>query len=55
ILMVNHQLELAQEFATRVLYLQQGRLLENAMCDRINWEEMRQNLIQAEAQAEQEW
>jgi D-methionine transport system ATP-binding protein len=55
ILMVNHQLELAQEFATRVLYLQQGRLLEDAMCDRINWEEMRQNLIKAEAQAEQEW
>ncbi|MFM9267612.1 ATP-binding cassette domain-containing protein [Tychonema sp. BBK16] len=55
ILMVNHQLELAQEFATRVLYLQQGKLLEDAMCDRINWEEMRQNLIKAEAEAEQEW
>lgn len=55
ILMVNHQLELAQEFATRVLYLQQGKLLEDAMCDRINWGEMRQNLIKAEAQIEQEW
>ena len=55
ILMVNHQLELAQEFATRVLYLQQGKLLEDAMCDRINWDELRQKLIQAEAQAEQEW
>lgn len=55
ILMVNHQLELAQEFATRVLYLQQGKLLEDAMCDRINWGELRQNLIKAEAQAEQEW
>ena len=55
ILMVNHQLELAQEFATRVLYLQQGKLLEDAMCDRMNWGELRQNLIKAEAQAEQEW
>ena len=55
ILMVNHQLEIAQEFATRVLYLQQGKLLEDAMCDRINWGELRQNLIKAEAQAEQEW
>ena len=55
VLMVNHQLELAQEFATRVLYLQQGKLLEDAMCDRINWGELRQNLIKAEAQAEQEW
>ena len=55
VLMVNHQLELAQEFATRVLYLQQGKLLEDAMCDRMNWGELRQNLIKAEAQAEQEW
>lgn len=55
ILMVNHQLELAEEFATRVLYLQQGKLLEDDICDRINWEEMRQNLIKAEAEAEQEW
>ena len=55
ILMVNHQLEIAQEFATRVLYLQQGKLLEDAICDRINWGKLRQNLIKAEAQAEQEW
>jgi D-methionine transport system ATP-binding protein len=55
ILMVNHQLELAQQFATRVLYLQRGKLLEDAICDRMNWEELRQNLIQAEAEAEQEW
>ena len=55
ILMVNHQLEIAQEFATRVLYFQHGKLLQDAMCDRINWGEMRQKLIKAEAQAEQEW
>jgi D-methionine transport system ATP-binding protein len=55
ILMVNHQLELAQEFATRVLYLQQGKLLENSPSHQINWGEMRQNLIKAEAQTEQEW
>lgn len=55
IVMVNHQLELAQQFATRVLYLQRGKLLEDAICDRMNWEELRQNLIQAEAEAEQEW
>ncbi len=55
ILMVNHQLELAQEFATRVLYLQQGKLLEDAISHQINWVELRQNLIKAEAQIEQEW
>ena len=55
ILMVNHQLEIAQEFATRVLYLQQGKLLQDAISHHINWGELRQNLIKAEAQAEQEW
>ncbi|MEG3850702.1 ATP-binding cassette domain-containing protein [Microcoleus sp. herbarium19] len=55
ILMVNHQLELAQEFATRVLYLQQGKLLQDSPSHQINWWEMRQNLIKAEAEAEQEW
>jgi D-methionine transport system ATP-binding protein len=55
IIMVNHQLELAEQFSTRVLYLQQGKLLENAISHQMNWGEMRQNLIKAEAKAEQEW
>ncbi|MEZ2301563.1 MAG: ATP-binding cassette domain-containing protein [Microcoleus sp.] len=55
ILMVNHQLELAQEFATKVLYLQRGQILENAISTRMNWGEMRQNLIKAEAESQQEW
>ena len=55
ILMVNHQLEIAQEFATRVLYLQQGKLLEDSPSHQINWGELRQSLIKAEAEAEQEW
>ncbi|MBE9120825.1 ATP-binding cassette domain-containing protein [Tychonema sp. LEGE 07199] len=55
ILMVNHQLELAQQFSTRVLHLQRGKLLEYSPSHQINWVQLRQNLIQAEAEAEQEW
>ncbi|MCY7384907.1 MAG: ATP-binding cassette domain-containing protein [Microcoleus sp. CAN_BIN18] len=55
ILMVNHQLELAQQFSTRILYLQQGKLLEDSPSHQINWVQLRQNLIQAEAEAQQEW
>ncbi|MBE9163285.1 MULTISPECIES: ATP-binding cassette domain-containing protein [Microcoleaceae] len=55
ILMVNHQLELAEQFSTRVLHLQRGKLLEDSPSHQINWVELRQNLIQAEAEAEQEW
>ncbi len=55
ILMVNHQLELAEQFCTRVLHLQHGQLLEDSLTHQINWPQLRQNIIQAEAAAEQEW
>lgn len=55
IIMVNHQLELAEQFSTRVLYLQRGQLMENSISHQINWVQLRQNLIQAEAETEQEW
>ena len=55
ILMVNHQLELAEQFSTRVLHLQRGKLLEYSPSHQINWVQLRQNLIQAEAEAQQEW
>jgi D-methionine transport system ATP-binding protein len=49
ILMVNHQLEIAQMFCTRLLHLQQGHLLANQTVSEINWLELRESLIQAEA------
>jgi D-methionine transport system ATP-binding protein len=55
ILMVNHQLNLAQQFCDRVLHLQQGRLVQDIPSDRLNWAELEQNLIQAEIQEAQEW
>lgn len=55
ILMVNHQLEVAEQFSTRVLYLQGGKLIENSISHQINWVQLRQNLIQAETEVEQEW
>lgn len=55
ILMVNHQLDMAQRFCTRVLYLQEGQLLQDELASRINWEQLRETLVQAETQASQEW
>jgi D-methionine transport system ATP-binding protein len=55
ILMVNHQLNLAQQFCDRVLHLQQGRLVQDISSDRLDWAELQQNLIQAEIQEAQEW
>lgn len=55
ILMVNHQLDMAQLFCNRVLYLQEGQLLQDASADQIDWQQLRERLVEAEAQATQEW
>lgn len=55
ILMVNHQLELAQLFCTRVLHLQHGQLIQDAPNEQLDWAKLRETLIQAEAQAVDEW
>jgi len=55
IFMVNHQLELAQQFCTRVLYLQQGQLIQDAANDNLDWTKLRAELIKAEVQAAEEW
>lgn len=55
ILTVNHQLELAEQFCTRVLHLQGGKLLADSLSHQINWEQLRQNIIEAQAASEQEW
>ncbi|NDJ23056.1 ATP-binding cassette domain-containing protein [Nostoc sp. B(2019)] len=55
ILMVNHQLELAQTFCTRLLHLKQGHLWANQSASEINWVNLRESLMQAEAQAAEEW
>lgn len=55
ILMVNHQLELAQTFCTRLLHLHQGRLLANRKALEVDWLNLRSSLTQAQAQADEEW
>lgn len=52
VVMVNHQLELAQKFCTQLLFLQQGRLLMNQQASDISWADLRENLTQAKAEDE---
>jgi D-methionine transport system ATP-binding protein len=49
ILMVNHQLDLAQKFACQVLYLQQGKLLEDTPAPQVDWLDLKEKLIQLES------
>jgi len=55
ILMANHQLELAQQFSDRVFYLQNGHLLQDIAASQLDWKGLREELIQTEVQAAQEW
>ncbi len=49
ILTINHQLNIAQIFCTRLLYLQQGKLITNQTASQINWNNLQESLKQAEA------
>lgn len=55
VVMVNHQLDLAQHFSTRVLYLQSGQLVQDAPAENLDWRNLGDRLIKAEAQAAEEW
>mgnify|MGYP000083939618 CR=1 FL=1 len=55
ILMANHQLDLAQQFCTRVLHLQQGELVQDVEADRLDWNKLRETFIQLEQQTVDEW
>lgn len=56
IFMVNHQLELAQQFCTRVLYLREGQLIQDAPnSSQMDWSKLRETLLQAEANTAEEW
>jgi D-methionine transport system ATP-binding protein len=55
VLMINHQLELAEQFCDRILQLKQGRLLQDLPKEQVDWQEVRQQLVSAEATQAGEW
>ncbi len=55
VLMVNHQLDLAEQFCHRVFHLHQGLLMEDLPKEQMNWENLRKSLLQAETQRVEEW
>jgi D-methionine transport system ATP-binding protein len=50
VVMVNQQLEFVEKFCTRLLYLQQGRLLINQIASVLDWVSLRERLSQEQAQ-----
>ncbi len=55
IVMVNHQLELVHNFARRIIYLETGKIQEDIVADRANWQRIQAKLLQKERSEAEEW
>ena len=55
ILMSNHQLDLVQEFCSRVISLNQGRIIEDLPAIKVDWTALRWSIEQTEKQETAEW
>ncbi len=55
VVMATHQLDQAQQFCSRLLYLHNGQLLRNTPAEQIDWAALQDGLLQAELQEAQEW
>ncbi len=55
IIMANHQIDLVARHATRLLHLDNGRLIADLPASEADWPALRQALVDAEQKAESEW
>jgi D-methionine transport system ATP-binding protein len=55
IIMVNHQLELIQDFGDRLLLLNQGNLLADLAATTANWQKVSQKIFQLRSEEAQDW
>ncbi|NEQ30103.1 MAG: ATP-binding cassette domain-containing protein [Leptolyngbya sp. SIO4C5] len=55
ILIANHQLDLLQPVCSRILHLEQGKIVQDLPHAAIDWPQLRQAIVQAQQQEEDEW
>lgn len=55
IIMVNHQLELIKEFCDRFICLNQGVLEEDVTANELNWQRLRQKILQLQTRQQEDW
>ena len=55
VIMSNHQMELAEQFCDRVLYLDQGRLISDQPASKVDWPALRQAILAADAREREAW
>jgi D-methionine transport system ATP-binding protein len=55
VIMSNHQIDLAQGFCDRVLYLHHGRLVKDQPASQVDWAALRQSILDADAKQHADW
>lgn len=55
VIMSNHQLDLAQTYCDRILYLEHGQLQLDQPADQVDWAALRDTFVHADAQARADW
>lgn len=55
LLMVNHQLEIAEQCSDRVLYFQEGKLQKDIKPIDLDWQQLKTEIIKTEQKLEEEW
>ena len=54
-IMVSHDLDIAQQFCTKLLYLANGQIMQHSLAQEVDWSVLKQSLIQAEKDEQAEW
>ena len=55
VIIVTHQIDLAQHFCTKLLHLERGELILYSPNSKVDWVKLRHNIIQTQAQETEEW
>lgn len=55
VLMVTHQLDLAEQFCNRVIYVSQGQIAFEQSAKVADWGQIHQDMLEAERQAAEQW
>ena len=55
VIMINHQLELAKQFSSRVLYLEGGKIIQDTAEKDLDWQKLQEKLIQKNTELAEEW
>ena len=55
VIIVTHQIDLAQHFCTKLLHLERGELILYSPNSKVDWVKLRHNIIQTQVQETEEW